>query len=307
MMEGRGGCCIAPYTAGVYDMSKVDRIMLRYRPIAPKPAAGGSVSGGSSPDNSEANASSGRGKRKYVKQRGKKSSSKGCRKYSNKRRKSSSDETETGQNSSSTGGSVSGGDPAVTLPLLPETPDRRDSPARGSPNERQTIWLNFGNNDNSSGRKTNDNQERFDAGHVSSGLDRTVVTTPQPTRLVGSIVTVESVAETWVDAYGLGWKDEERMRNLEEDTCPGFVSDGYNRVGWTNGAYREMVGGEVVVWLVMKERVPITYPAFTCKVKVQYTCGKERCSVVVPCDAWKMDGGGFAWRLDVKAALSLGR
>ncbi|XP_058193949.1 uncharacterized protein LOC131310770 [Rhododendron vialii] len=306
MMDGRGGCCIAPYAAGVYDMSKVDRIMLRYRPIAPKPAAGGSVSGGSSPENSEANASSGRGKRKYVKQRGKKSSNKGCRKYSNKRRKSSSDKTETGQNSSSTGGSVSGGDPAVTLPLLPETPDRRDSPARGSPSERHTIWLNFSNNDNSN-RKMNDNREAFDVGRVSSWLDRTVVTTPQPTRLVGSIVTVESVADTWVDAYGLGWKDEERMRSLEEDTCPGFVSDGYNRVGWTNEAYREMVGGEVVVWLVMKERVPITYPAFTCKVKVQYTCGKERCSVVVPCDAWKMDGGGFAWRLDVKAALSLGR
>ncbi|KAK7858074.1 hypothetical protein CFP56_014543 [Quercus suber] len=37
------------------------------------------------------------------------------------------------------------------------------------------------------------------------------------------------------------------------------------------------------------------------------TCGKERSSITLPCDVWRMDGGGFAWRLDVKAALSLGR
>lgn len=306
MMDGRGGCCIAPYAAGVYDMSKVDRIMQKFRPIAPKPAAGGSVSGGSSTENSEVNVkSSGRGKkRRYVKHGKKTSTKRGCR--NNKlRRKSSSDETDP-----SSGGSVTGGDPAVTLPLLPEIPDRKDSPVRGSPKENQsTICLNFGDkNDNSNNKKlVNDHPERLDVEHVYTGLDRTAVMTPQPIRLVGSIVTVECVTDTCVDAYGLGWKDEERMRNLEEDTCPGFVSDGYNRVGWINGAYREMVGGEAVVWLVMKERVPITYPAFTCKVKVQYTCGKERSSVVVPCDVWKMDGGGFAWRLDVKAALSLGR
>ncbi|KAL0415716.1 UNVERIFIED_CONTAM: hypothetical protein Slati_3403500 [Sesamum latifolium] len=44
-----GGCCIARYAGGAYDKSKVDRIMQRFRPIAPKPAAGGgSLSAGSS-------------------------------------------------------------------------------------------------------------------------------------------------------------------------------------------------------------------------------------------------------------------
>ncbi|CBI15623.3 unnamed protein product, partial [Vitis vinifera] len=45
-MDAKGGCCIARYAGGAYDMSKVDRIMLRFRPIAPKPTSAGSVSGG---------------------------------------------------------------------------------------------------------------------------------------------------------------------------------------------------------------------------------------------------------------------
>ncbi|KAJ6418130.1 hypothetical protein OIU84_001503 [Salix udensis] len=113
---------------------------------------------------------------------------------------------------------------------------------------------------------------------------------------------------------------------MEKDTCPGFISDDYGRVTWTNEAYRMMVGqGEggdrqVFVWLAMKEKVPMAvtvagHKAFTCRVRVQYqkydTCRvnlKEKISIVtVPCDVWRMDSGCFAWRLDVKAALCLGR
>ena len=107
--------------------------------------------------------------------------------------------------------------------------------------------------------------------------------------------------------------DKERRMSLERDTCPGFLSDGYGRVVWMNGAYRSMVGqeketDEVTVCLVVKETasvaaVALVYPAFTCRVRVQYTCG----SLTLPCDVWRMEGGGFAWRLDVKAALCLGR
>jgi hypothetical protein len=81
------------------------------------------------------------------------------------------------------------------------------------------------------------------------------------------------------------------------DTCPGFISDGYGRVTWINGAYREMMG-EGVVALVMKVNGVRV---------VQFACGsgRERNSLTVPCDVWRMDCGGFAWRLDVKAALSL--
>ena len=92
-MDGRGGCCIARYAgAGAYDMSKVDRIMLRFRPIAPKPVAGGTNSAGGG----------GRQKRKCA------------RSVNNnkRRRKQSSAEKD---------------DAVVTLPLLPEAPD----PIRG--------------------------------------------------------------------------------------------------------------------------------------------------------------------------------
>ncbi|KAL0863965.1 hypothetical protein Bca101_043083 [Brassica carinata] len=95
------------------------------------------------------------------------------------------------------------------------------------------------------------------------------------------------------------------------------------RVTWTNEAYRKMARDNVrveegapdnksrdsfhvIVRLVMRERPMLTYTAFACRVKLQFTCqDRERCSLTVPCDVWTMDAGGFAWRLDIKAALSL--
>ncbi|XVE54520.1 hypothetical protein DITRI_Ditri03aG0088400 [Diplodiscus trichospermus] len=278
-MEGRGGCCIARYAAaGVYDRSKVDRMMLRFRPIAPKPAptGGGSVS---PQENSEVCSKSGRGKRKYSKENNIISNTKRC----NRKRKVLSEEKR------------------VTLPLLPETPDCKDSISKDEKGVVQKVMplcSSFGQAD--------DQEEGFlgDAGSA----DRAVRSAPQAVRVVGSCVTVECVTDTWVSGDGLGCTDDERNFNLRMDTCPGFISDEMGRVTWTNGAYKEMVGGEMMVWLVMKEKLPmITCPAFTCRVRVQYMCGKERSSSTLPCDVWRMDGGGFAWRLDINAALCLGR
>ncbi|XP_022737903.1 uncharacterized protein LOC111290722 [Durio zibethinus] len=278
-MEGRGGCCIARYAtaAGVYDMSKVDRIMLRFRPIAPKPATGGSVS---PQGNREVYSKSGRGKKRHSKESNTMSNTKRC----TRRRRVLCEEKR------------------VTLPLLPETPDCKDSILKeekgGVVQKMKPLWLSFGQAD--------DKKEGFLGG--GCGLaDRSGVMQPQAA--VASCVTVECVTDTWLIGDGLGSTDEERKVNLGRDTCPGFVSDGMGKVTWTNEAYKEMVGGEMMVWLVMKERLPlmITYPAFTCKVRVQYKCGKDRSSLTLPCDVWRMDGGGFAWRLDTNAALCLGR
>ncbi|KAI3727027.1 hypothetical protein L1987_66835 [Smallanthus sonchifolius] len=124
---------------------------------------------------------------------------------------------------------------------------------------------------------------------------------------VVSYVTVECVTDTWVDRDVLGCTDEEIMMNMEKDTCPGFISDGQDRVVWMNKAYRLMVGeDDVAVVLVRKDkwsRSAVTYPGFTCKVRV--TFGGP--TLTLPCDVWRMEIGTFAWRLDVKAALSLGR
>ncbi|CAK9143460.1 unnamed protein product [Ilex paraguariensis] len=317
-MDGRGGCCIARYAGCSYDMSKVDRIMLRFRPIAPKPAVGGSVSDGSTPGKRKVSVKAGRGKRRYV--RDGNSFNKKC---NNRKRKGSPEETDPFDKNNS-GGSVSGGETAVTLPLLPEEPDPKDSLGGASSGDHSDvtvtidsvknvpIWLSFDNS-----HPVNDGHLTSGFGHVASRTDRTVVMIPQPIRLVGSYVTVECVTETWVDGYGLGSTDKERVMNLERDACPGFISDCLNSVKWANGAYREEMlfgpgqvdGGDVMrVRLVIKDGVslPEMCPAFTCRLKV-VTCGKERSSVTVPCDVWRMEGGGFAWRLDVKAALCLGR
>lgn len=310
-MDGRGGCCIARYGAnGVYDMSKMDMIMLRFRPIAPKPAAGAGSSGCSSPEKADAYVKSvGRGKRKYVK--------------SNNNNSSNSSGSSSSGNSSSNKRCNSkkrkASPEVVTLPLLPETPDRKDSPARLSPpaeEKEAAVRANFPVLLSFDGKNNNSNQE---VGFWSS--DRTVVMG------VGSCVIVECVNDTWTVDGQLGSTDEERRMSLERDTCPGFVSDGLGRVTWTNGAYRKMMmmghhdhdqddHHEVAVWLVIKEESlreimarTLSCTSFTCRVRlVQYdTCGKERSSITLPCDVWRMDGGGFAWRLDVKAALSLGR
>lgn len=283
VMNGRGGCCIARYD----DMSKVDRIMLKYRPIAPKPVVspGGSGSGGSVPESVDLYGRNERPKRRYVKN--------GNRKVGNGRRKVSPAK-------SSSGGSSSGGEMVVTLPLLAETPERKESPLRV---KKAPIWLKFDRGEMSRG----------EGGHVAfSG--RSVM--KEAVRLVESCVTVECVMDTWVDRNGLGRSDEEKVMSLEKDTCPGFVSDDYNSVRWTNKAYRQMVGegrecGDTVVWLVMKDLVllPLMSEAFTCRVRV-VTCRKDRgpsCAMTVPCDVWRMNNGGFAWRLDIKAALCLGR
>ncbi|KAK7411038.1 hypothetical protein VNO78_02382 [Psophocarpus tetragonolobus] len=217
-METKGGCCIVRSPS--YHMSKVDRIMLRFRPIAPKPLP------------SDAALPPPPKRRRATKR-------------SSRRRK------------------------AVTLPLLPETPDPAPAPAPQPNNKDAPLWLSFGNR----------------------GVDPRWY--QAPAGAAGSVVTVECVTDTW---------QEERRVKLGEDTCPGFISDGYGRVTWTNAAFKEAVG-EGGVLLAMRMTVPDPYRGFTCRVRVQYACGKER---TLPCDVWRMDtSGALAWRLDVNAALSL--
>ncbi|XP_010248886.1 PREDICTED: uncharacterized protein LOC104591649 [Nelumbo nucifera] len=301
-MDGRGGCCIERYA---YDMSKVDRIMLKFRPIAPKPAVGGSFFASSIPEKKDVFGRTGRAKKRYVRD-----NSRRC----NRKRRVFPEEKKDGLEDTV----------ATLLPLLPEAPEPKDlRPLKVSsdldlnvitsssstttttmeiktPPNNVPIWLNFNNPTGNSG--------------MSASTDCTLVM-PQPVKPVGSLVIVECVTEACVDGEGLGLgrTDEEKRKNLERGTCPGFISDGFCRVGWTNEAYRRMVrngegeSGPEMVWLVTKERLPVTCPVFACRVRLQLSCKKEKNSLTVPCDVWRMDDGGFAWKLDVKAALSLGR
>lgn len=289
-MDGGEGWGSIRCAGGVQDKTIMNRIMLRFRPIAPKPAAGGPLHGGS-PGLKENVIVSQRTKRKYVRVR---------RSTINR-----------GFNKTREKPSVAGEDlkdrSAVTLQLLPEI---------------RIVEQKLASNGGSWCSKLNkqDGEDgnpliRLNLNLMSDNdgpLDQTGVMS-QRMKTVEMWVTVEYVRETCMDARGLGCTDMERLKNLEVDTCPGFVSDGLNRVVWVNGAFRKMVrleeeeeaAPEMEVRLLVRER--LAYRALTCQVKVQYTWWKEKYSQRVPCDAWRMDGGGFAWRLDVKAALSLGR
>nr|URN45694.1 AITR1 [Pongamia pinnata] len=292
-MDGRGGCCIARYATGEPHVSTVDNIMLRFRPIAPKPVAGTTASDGYSSESSDAFFKSGSKKRKYVRDNN------NSKRRTRQRKTTSSPEQKNPV-------------PMVTLPLLPETPDPKEYPARDLTPKRDD---NKDNNNNNLSKNMpvwlsseNRTPAKVEPYYYFGAMD------PAAVRLGGlfSCVKVECVMDTWVEGEGLGSTDEERRVNLSKDTCPGFISDGYGRVTWTNKAYGEMMGhdkcdeGEVTVLLAMKVSAVVPYPSFTCGVRVvQYACGREKNSLTVPCDVWRMDFGGFAWRLDVKAALSL--
>ncbi|KAJ0795079.1 hypothetical protein HanPI659440_Chr04g0146401 [Helianthus annuus] len=240
--------------------SMVDMMMLKFRPIAPKPVASGSGSSDSTKENVRI---SGQCKRRYIRVK---------RNECSKKRKPCPSKSTSSEK-------VSGdGDAVVTLSLMPETPKAMDHSL--IKNISSPIWWYSKNNNNQTSRD----------GHV----------TPPKRPQTVSFVMVDMVTETTVDGGLEEWTD------MDSDTCPRFISDGRDKVVWTNKAYKEMVVGGDEVVVVRKEG---GWPAaFTCNVRV--TCRTNMgtlTTVTVPCDTWRMESGGHAWRLDVKAALCLGR
>ncbi|CAJ1975026.1 unnamed protein product [Sphenostylis stenocarpa] len=265
-MESKGGCCITKcQTHAAHHISKVHTIMLRFRPIAPKPLSAAALSDASSSESAADAFSRSAGPKRKRAKGNTNTNTKRCTRRRNAPPPPHPPPTP----------------PPTTLPLLPETPVPKKT-ISGEGQKNAPVWLSFG-----------------DHGGAAASVDPYWF---PPPAVAGTVVMMECVTDTWrEDDERLGSGDEERKVKLEADTCPGFISDGYGRVTWTNGAYREVVG-EGGVWLAMK--VSVAYPCrgFTCWVRVQYACGTER---TVPCDVWRMDSGGFAWRLDVQAALTL--
>ncbi|KAL3526321.1 hypothetical protein ACH5RR_010977 [Cinchona calisaya] len=280
-----GGCA-----GGAHDKTIINRMMLRFRPIAPKPVADGSVSESMSAAGKMAPVSKQRTKRKYVR-------------VNKNRRKCKTTEEKEKTDLQFDGAVVSLQTPALTggTKVSPENTSFLL--------QQRPILMNF---------DKFENKGKFSLG-LADQSDRAAATSS--VRVVESWVVVVGMTETFLEVGGLGSTDREKMRNLEEDTCPGLISDGMNRVQWVNLAYKRMVDlgvgeegagevpAEVVVWLVLKEKTAevVNWPMFACTVRVVYTWRKEKYSRIMPCDVWKMDCGGFAWRLDAKAALSLGR
>ncbi|CDP16666.1 unnamed protein product [Coffea canephora] len=286
-----------------HDSTIINRIMLRFRPIAPKPVSAGAASDSASAASKTGPVTKRRAKRKYV--RVKKNNK--CKSPSNNYKEERVvEEVEKQKDLIRFDVSLQLQTP---LPIICGTKLSPDIGPSNSNNgsflleQRQPILTNF------------DNRGIFNLCLADQSDRRAAV------GLVESWVVVDGAAEALPDAGGLGSTDTEKMANLELDTCPGLISDAMYRVQWVNLAYKRMVdpdgGGregavgeppaEVVVRLVLKQNIPAEWPMFACTVRVVYTWRKEKLTRTMPCDVWKMDFGGLAWRLDAAAALSLGR
>ncbi|KAL5080594.1 hypothetical protein RYX36_009015 [Vicia faba] len=280
--------------------------MLRFRPIAPKPVTGtSSTSGELTPaKQSIATLPGKRTKRKYVRIR---RNNGYIKKNGNK---PSEKVVETTENIDKVARAA-----VVTLQLMPEKAEEESSFTGGSWCKNVDLNLTVERIQISENLKLNPNfKPDLETENAREFLD---LISSTEKAVVESWITVESVTGTCMSEEServLNCTDVEKMKILETDTCPCFATDGYGRVLWVNDAYKRMVVNdeireiEVVVWLKVKESVAwcYSYPAFTCGVSLQYTWRKEKCLKMVPCDVWRLQCGGFAWRLDVKAALSLG-
>lgn len=257
------------------DKTSVDTLMLKYRPIAPKPTTTSQPFVG---DTSTMR----RTKRKYV--RVSKNNKSTCRSKNSVR--SVSTDLENGQER----------EDLVTLQLMPE---------RSTP-------LSLDHNNLDPTVKTiivGDETCKTDTWLSFKGGEDAVHRVP-----VETWVTVETVNGGSV-SHAVGCTDEEIAEALDKDTCPGFVTDGSNRVVMVNEAYRRIVTGgeedggferEVIVWLVVDQTATFCdYRTFTCKVRLEYTWRETKYVKTVPCEVWKMEFGGFAWKLDTTAALTL--
>lgn len=333
----------------VGDAAGIDRVMLRFRPIAPKPATEDPGRGGSHVGGKGWLLPGARTKRKYVRSRKAKGNS-NCSSSDNNTSSGTTKRKRTMPGPKGKGGPADGssglGKQIVTLQLLPEKADRGgESKAikeKPEPTEQEPRWCSVNN------RSSTHFGPEFSTVNLalpngvppmwsrSDPIDlvKTSLPSASPHRMrypgvLECWVIVESVsADTHIDAQDhqlAGLTDADRMRSLATDACPGFLADPSNRVKWVNGAFERMVmrehssdgvgsgppPTEIAVRVVAKAELPKTRAAFACRATVRrhsWQRGEEKWAArIVPCDVWRMDEvGGFAWRLDVKAALSLG-
>lgn len=283
--------------------SDMNRILLRYRPIAPKPVVGGSGGG-------SAVLIGKRTKRKYVRV---------CKDKSVGKQRL-----------------------IETLQLLPEKADLKaeitqlsvgSGDSYGSDLKAEITQLSVVSGDSYGSdvrvlEQNNDDNNNNNFENIWYAADVGGV--------IESWVTVESVVvDERVSEESNRWfvEDEDRLlmndnfvrQQFEGESRPGFIAKAESgRVELVNEAYRRMVGCNrtdvrsgcvktVSVWLEIKEEVAEVISrvrsAFSCWVKVH--CNREEdgrrgVSMVLPCDAWRVQRGGFAWRLDTRAALCLG-
>ncbi|XP_052137816.1 uncharacterized protein LOC127756514 [Oryza glaberrima] len=332
-MERKGGCCLAPRygaaSAGAGGQAamawQMGRIMLKFRPIAPKPAA---MAPAPTPA-PVAGVGAGKGKRKAVSgsgggRRGRKPKKAAtvatlaaahapaptpsvagktvpkvvghCKEMEREKEKEKSLSSPSSSSSGMTSVESSPPPPpSAMLPLLPVRPlDTTMTTQAAAPGEQLPPPVA--------------------PAHAAA---QSVVVAPPPRALLpaAAVVTVEDVTSVWRD----GGSGAARAGD-DGDGAPAFVSDQWGRVTWKNAAFHRAVAPDAAapdqarVALAAKDgdaaaAVPAwgTCAGFTCRVRVHPSpSSPRRGSVVAPCDVWRLDAGGcYLWRLDLQAALSL--
>ncbi|XP_062204491.1 uncharacterized protein LOC133906565 [Phragmites australis] len=316
-MERKGGCCLAPRYGGAGARGQagmawqMGRIMLKFRPIAPKPAAVAPAP--TQTPTPAAAAGAGRGKRKAVGRgggrRGRKpkkaatvapvTAAPAAVGQEVRDRKDSEKEKSLSSRSSSLSGitSVDSSPPPptpqpqlpATLPLMPVSPVVKKV-AAASEQQAPVVAL---------------------APVHTVGGQVVPSRAPHPAAAL-SWVTVEAVSSTWRDGEAPSAATAACAPCGGDDDALAFISDQWGRVTWMNAAFARAVsaddGDEAGAGLAGAFPAWGTCAGFTCRVRVIRHAG-PRCggSVVAPCDVWRLDAGGcYLWRLDMQAALTLG-
>lgn len=364
---------------GGMDQTIISRLMLKFRPIAPKPVSPGSAASGSE-TSKLIDLPAGRvkfQKRKYVRSR-KNNARRSSAKRTGRKNEDGLSDKERGKKKE--GVEEEEEEDVNVLRLMPEKAEeeltvgngvltssailgpsweRPQLPADltigffGTPEESWNMQLLpvdshgvFSSLASQSALYLSDQQQpEISSSHFGCRLLRRPPDWPVPVqdsgfsgpRMVAVVETVTVDCHAGIDPWELGVTDTEIINTLGLDTSPGFVSNSSNEVRWVNGAFRRMltaVEGQIswpplhprgaAVVLEVKNELPGWCRAFSgrVKVKLRRECrgrygdddklsvpetGCNKWQQVVPCDVWRMDGGGFAWRLDFKAALTLGR
>ncbi|XP_034584694.1 uncharacterized protein [Setaria viridis] len=325
-MERKGGCCIAPrYGAAAGGQQagaawQMGRIMLKFRPIAPKPAAMAPVP--TPAPVPAAAAGAGRGKRKAVGggggRRGRKPKRAAtvaqvvapavsapvapaglpvgeCRKDKDcEKEKSLSSRSSSSSGMTSVDSLPQQHHQPTTLPLMPVSPVEEKATAAAATVEPSAVAA------------------------PGAGAH------PAPPRALRPVpaaaatwVTVEEVTATWRDGEEAPSSAARIGAGPDGDAAPAFVSDQWGRVTWSNAAFARAVSaddeaGASAPAVALAGALPAwgTCAGFTCRVRVVRHAAPRRAggsSVVAPCDVWLLDAAGcYLWRLDLQAALTLG-
>uniref|UniRef100_A0ACD5UJ71 Uncharacterized protein n=1 Tax=Avena sativa TaxID=4498 RepID=A0ACD5UJ71_AVESA len=286
MERKQGGCCLAPRYGGAttgQEAWQMGNIMLKFRPIAPKPAAMAPAPMTPPVTTAAAAGAAGKGKRKAAA---------GGRGRRGRKPKKATTAV------------------AVVTAAAPATQKvdlRKDKPL-SSPSSSSSGTTSV---DSSTPPPPPPAKEGFSAMLPRPDLAHAHVVL----RPVASCVTIESVAATWRE----GEAPSAAAGGVDE--APAFVSDQWGRVTWMNMAFsRAASAGDAATappvpasdaGVVLAARDGAAVPAwgtcagFTCRVRVTYDACPRRGSLVAPCDVWRLDAGCYLWRLDLQATLTL--